>query len=150
MIPVFVGAQTPTAPPTISPLLPSHPLTLSPCLAFAPPTIHPSWLLHLVLVHKAAYDASHPVPTSVLNSPPSHAPPSTPPSHNSSASDLSSEFTLFIYKMPTSSSKKHVAVCEQEGSNSLSSILEISMPKYSRSSRLHAGTMSQTLRRSQL
>ena len=73
---------------------------------------------------KVAYNASHPVPTSsILSSPPSHnspstpaSPPSTPPSHNSSASDISSEFTLFVHKMPTSSSKKHVAICEQEGS----------------------------------
>ena len=60
---------------------------------------------------------SHPVPTlSVLSSPPSHDSPNTPPSHNSSALDISSESTLFICKMPTSSSKKHDAICGQEGS----------------------------------
>ena len=74
---------------------------------------------------KVAYNASHPASTSVpnssvLSSPPSHNLPNTPPSHNSSASDLSSnEFTLFIYKMPTSSPKKHIAICEQEGSKCL-------------------------------
>ena len=115
-----MGAQMPTAPLALlnllCPPLASCPLIFSPSHTFCS-LYHPYIMASAscTRAQKAAYNALHPGPSSTPTAIPSSPILNLPPSQNSSASDLSSEFTLFVHKMPASS-KKHIIVCKQEGS----------------------------------
>ena len=104
-----MGAQTLTAPLTL--------LHLSLALSSSCPLV-PSYIMASALhtcAQKVAYNTLHPGPSLTPTTIPSSPILNSPPSQNSSPPDLSSEFAVFIHKMPASS-KKHIVVCEQEGS----------------------------------